>query len=279
MTLVADPLKRAHGVTTARQAAALRDKLEVELALNDELDPDWEDEADRAVAVLKERYPDLDERFEHGEAAGVPTISRGARRGLEPRDGREAGSGGNGRPSRDTPVPSGGRPPRSARRQRVARQHRRRRAGGRAARRAWQETGIPQTGRQTTQLVMAIAGGALMLSLVYRLLRDAERPGRSAVEALSGLFAGGLQLIFSPQPPLSGARLTERGGYRPAGASPPPALTSRPGQAVTGSADAVALALAKRRRSAPAPGPASALPRRPAGSVFGPLAPDPLTRP
>lgn len=70
MSLPADPLAAAGKVQTIGQAAKLNDELETELALNDDLDPAWEKDAEAARDQLADRFGGFDALHSKGQSAG-----------------------------------------------------------------------------------------------------------------------------------------------------------------------------------------------------------------
>lgn len=209
MALVKDPQAKARGAKTRLQAARLKEELEMELALNDEAPAAWEEQADAALDILSERFDNLtDEDWTHSNAKWSPSISNGAKKGLTTRTADPAERQAVDRDAKRDSDPNDRDPEPTRRLHQRARPHvkaarrrgtARRRAGQRT-RRIVREATPGLVGDWTTLFLQAI-GGAVFLSLVFLLLRDANRPrnGRAAVEVAARTFAGGLQALISPK--------------------------------------------------------------------------------
>lgn len=226
MSVVANPLKKARGVTTVMQAARLLASLEAELALNENMPPGWEAEAEQAVTVLRERFPDAENHSAYEEG---PPLSRGAKRTVnppEPKEPKAPAPGGNPRPNRRP----GGTPAAPARRyaSRGARRSTGRFGGGVGGALLRPTTDIVGSGGE---FVVKVIGWGIGLSLLYLLLTNASKApaGKSGVEQLFGGVTAGIgALVGSHADPLTPAtwqRAAAPAAPAPAAARAAPATT------------------------------------------------------
>lgn len=212
MSLVTDPLARAHKVSTELQAARLKEELEVELIYNEHLPDGWEDQAEQAIKVLNDRFADLDDVDTSGgkrvkgksgqtmPGTWSPKMSSGAKRGAGASSSRPAGDPSD--PRGDTPAPP--RRPREPKPTKPVQRPAARSAGGRG-RKAFRQTGIPAAASSGTRTVLQLLGGAIGLTFLYLLLRNSEGAarGRSAVELAGQTVATAAQVLIAPVNPLS----------------------------------------------------------------------------
>ncbi|MTD43849.1 hypothetical protein GKE82_05900 [Conexibacter sp. W3-3-2] len=184
-----DPIARARAARTSRQAAKLINEITPELALNDDLPPGWEQDAEEALRIVNERFPDAEEVSYQLDTP--TTTSRRAKANLSPPADREqprksaAAREGSGAPAKaKAPArPSPGRAP--------GRAPARRGRGG-AARRAWRATGVPAaTGglRRTALNLLGMAMGLVFLYLVVSRPKGVQVFARGTAAAARGFIA------------------------------------------------------------------------------------------
>jgi hypothetical protein len=210
VSLVTDPTARAAAIGDGQRSAAaqLHADLEAELALNDDLDPAWEQNAENALDDLEGRFGGAERLRELGVDRGkTPRLSGGARKGLNgPHEGRRrsgSGSGSTAGAPAGGPKASGGRRAATGGRSTPARRGSRRAGrGGRSLGRAWQRTGVPGAADNATGVALQLAGLTIGLVLLYSVVRGR---GPEAVQIASRSFLSGLRLFVSPIDPLGKA--------------------------------------------------------------------------
>jgi hypothetical protein len=223
MALIADPVKRANKVTTEKQAAQLRDELEVELALNDQTPEGWDQQAESALDILGRTFPGM-EGYQFGEAhppkSGGPSLSHRAKQGLhspEPehqaRDEHQAKQGG--------PEPHA----RKTRRQRV-------RQGLELPNYVRNAPVPPVAGTASiAELVVYTIGGVMGLVLLYNLTTG---NGPKAVEVFVATTTNFVRAITGPVDPLR-----PRASATAAAAAGRPVASSSIGNAIAAAAAAL----------------------------------------
>lgn len=217
MSLVADPVAAADKVTTRRQAARLFQDLDVELALNDDVTPEWENKAHKALKELTAKWGDgLWEHDAGNSPQGenhIPKMSRGAQKGLD----REHAAAGH--PATHKPEQRGTPPAKKTAAKKAAAAQKGKAPAGRASRRggaspgrgrgtagrAWKQTGVPGATASASQLALQVAGVTIGLSITYALLRNSVKasPGHSATELLSGGIGTAIDLVIRPVDPVT----------------------------------------------------------------------------
>jgi hypothetical protein len=201
VSLPADPLAAAGKVQTIGQAAKLNDELEAELALNDELDPEWEKNAEAARDQLADRFGGFDAL--HAKTQGrapKPVVKDGQvikpkkpakpAKTSKPAAGKPAGKGspaGRGRASAGTSKTGG--------RRRASSSGARRFAGGLVGDVA-QQSGSTAAG----SMGLWVLAGTIGLTLLYVLISGR---GPQAVTWSASSLVRGLTWFMAPTDPLN----------------------------------------------------------------------------
>ncbi|MFL5901243.1 MAG: hypothetical protein ACJ75S_08610 [Solirubrobacterales bacterium] len=221
--------RRVDAVDDVVEAAKLREEWSRELRHDEGLTNERADSLAEGVDLLEDRYPEI-MGLAVGEAKDFAR-RRDNKPDAEPLEeaaeglGEEAGHRSPGKPN--TPL--------DRRRQSPSRRDARsgarsRSTGGRFARDAYRETGIPGTASDLKGIVLSVLGVTVGLSLVYLLLTNAETagPGRSAVAQIANGFATAVQRLILPVDPLRGAGSPVPTGDAAAAGAPAHSVTPTP---------------------------------------------------